>query len=297
MSLHFSAPENQTGEQGAASTLSDLTAAIGDPMAKAGDTASTGDLSLREAQERARKKSKKGKKGKKLARGPREFISAHPKSRDKNVKLPRQHQLAVKRVKALIAGKQPRPVKVNAATAKSGSRFPTDPEMDAARAWLEAEVDPSKPESTNALKVFREGERIIKARRRGAQQPRTASDEVIQRLQALIPVFRELPSGLQQHHTGQKTLERLRSDLIQKLGLPDNDDDLSEDTIRKDIEHLRPLIRLVQEGKMPPPGQPPRAEPSELTLLVMEAGRRAIALAEARRVLLEIIQRRFLRNG
>jgi hypothetical protein len=38
----------------------------------------------------------------------------------------------------------------------------------------------------------------------------------------------------------------------------------------------------VQERKMPPPGQrPSKAEPSEQTLLEMEAGRRAVAGAEA----------------
>ena len=117
---------------------------------------------------------------------------------DENVRLPRQVLLAVERAEALIAGRQTRPVEVNAASAKSGSasKFPTDAQMDAALAWLEANADPSDPDSTIALEIFREGERIIEARRRGAQKPRKASDAVTQRMEALLQAFRELPLKL-----------------------------------------------------------------------------------------------------
>ena len=41
---------------------------------------------------------------------------------DETVKLPRQVRLAVERAEDLIAGRQPRPVEVNAASAKRGVR-------------------------------------------------------------------------------------------------------------------------------------------------------------------------------
>ena len=58
--------------------------------------------------------SKKSKKPTKA-----EFIPADPGSPDENVKLPRQVRLAVERAEDLVAGKQPRPVENNAASAKA----------------------------------------------------------------------------------------------------------------------------------------------------------------------------------
>ena len=100
---------------------------------------------------------------------------------DETVKMPRQVRLAVERAEDLIAGRQPRPIGVPAASAPSGSASkPTDAQINAALAWLEANVDSSNPDSTVALEIFRQGERIIKARRRGAQKPRKASTLVTQ---------------------------------------------------------------------------------------------------------------------
>ena len=179
---------------------------------------------------------------------------------DETVKMPRQVRLAVERAEDLIAGRQPRPIGVPAASAPSGSASkPTDAQINAALAWLEANVNSSNPDSTVALEIFRQGERIIKARRRGAQKPRKASTLVTQRLEALFQAFRELPPKFRQHPTGVKTIERLRKATLQKLGLPDKDSVLSEDTIRQDIRQLRPLLRVVQEGRMPPPGLPSRS--------------------------------------
>ena len=173
---------------------------------------------------------------------------------DETVKLPRQVRLAAERAEDLIAGKQPRPVEVNAASAKSGSasKFPTDHQMDAARAWLEAKVDPSNPDSTIALEIFREGKRIIEARRRGAQKPRKTSKRAVRRVEFLLQAFKEFTPKFQKHPTGQQTVERLRKAVMQKLGVRA----LSEETVRRDIREIRSLIRLVQTGNMPPPGQP-----------------------------------------
>jgi hypothetical protein len=227
----------------------------------------------------------KGKKrrDKKPARGSREFIPADPDSPDPNVTLPLQVRLAVERAEALVTGRQPRPIEVDAASTKRGFPF-TDAQIAAVRAWLEAKADPADPVSVLALEMFRKEERTIKARRRGAaQQPRKVSDAVTRRLEALLQAFRELPSGLQKRPTGTKTVERLRNDLIKKLGLPDNDDDLSEETIRKHIiQDIRPLIWLVQTGKMPPPGQP---QPE-----VTERIRRQVKAEKARRTKLGILR-------
>ena len=117
---------------------------------------------------------------------------------DETVKLPRQVRLAVERAEDLIAGKQPRPVEVNAATAKRKNppEFSyTGPQMDAALAWLETKVDLSNPEfSTIAIELAREGAQVIKARRRGAQKP---SEAVTRRLEALFQAYWELPPDLQ----------------------------------------------------------------------------------------------------
>jgi len=193
---------------------------------------------------------------------------------DEKVKLPAQARLAIERVEDLIAGRQPRPVEVNAASAKSGSasKFPyTDAQMDAALSWLEANVDRSNPDSMIALEIFREGARVIKDRRRGAQK---RSEAVTRRLEALLQAFRELSPKFQQHPTGKKTIERLRDAVIKKRGLRA----LKEDTILKDIQQIPLLLRLVKEKIIPPPGQP-RSTPEleERTRLEQEGGRRTAA--------------------
>jgi hypothetical protein len=205
-----------------------------------------------------------------------EFIPADPDSPDENVRLPRQHRLAVDRVDDLYAGRQPRPVEVNAASAKSGSafKFPyTDAQIDAARARLEAQVDRSNPDGTIAVEIFREGERVVKARRRVAQKPRKTSAAAIQRQRVLIQAVMELPPGLRPLLTGQRTIEWLVKAIKEKLGLQ-----VSEDTVRHDIRLLRSFLRVVQDGKIPLPGQPRRTqEVEERTRLEQEGGRRTAA--------------------
>ena len=145
-------------------------------------------------------------------------------------------------LRTLLRGDNRGPLKSPAASAQSGSASkPTDAQIDAALTWLEANVDSSNPDSTVALEIFRQGERIIKARRRGAQKPRKASTLVTGRVEALFQAFRN--SRLSSSSTPQEqTVERLRKATLQKLGLPDKDSVLSEDTIRQDIRQLRPLL-------------------------------------------------------
>jgi hypothetical protein len=199
---------------------------------------------------------------------------------DKNIKLPRQVRLGIARAEALIAGRQPPPFEVT--SAKSEKALPyTDAQIDAVLAWLDlAKLDSSNPEfGIIAIELAREGARLTKAHRRGAQKPRKKSEAVKRRMEALFQAFWELPPKFQRYPTGQKTIERLRKAVIQKLSLPDNDDVLSEDTIIHCIRELRPLIRLVQKGKIPPPGQP-YSKPeklSEQTRREMERGREVSA--------------------
>jgi hypothetical protein len=175
---------------------------------------------------------------------------------NQDVKLPQQVRLALERIGDLIAGKQPQPVEVTRAKAEKSIPY-TDAQIDAVlERWDQGKLSVSDPEFGILVALAREGARHIKARRRGAQKPREKSEAVTRRGEALLQAFRELPPKGQRYPTGAKTIERLRKAVIQKLGLPDNDDGLSEDMIRQCIRELRPLIRLVQKGKMPPPGEP-----------------------------------------
>lgn len=127
--------------------------------------------------------------------------------------------------------------------------------------------------------LAREGARHIKARRRGARQPREKSGDVTRRLEALIQAFLKLPERLKKRPTGTTTIRSLRKSVIKKLGLPDGDDVISEDTIRQDIRQIRPLLRLIQKGIIPRIGGPKRQGLSAKTQQEIEEGRRAVARA------------------
>jgi hypothetical protein len=227
----------------------------------------------------------------------------HPRI-DETVKLPRQVRLAAARAEDLIAGKQPRLVEVKKASAKSGStpKIPyPDGQIDAVlERWDQGNLEVSDPDFGIIIELAREGARLTKAHRRGAQRHRKTSTAVTRRLEVLIQAFTELPPKFQQQPTGKMTIERLRKAIIRKQGLRDNDDVLSEDTIRQDIRQVRPLLRLVQKGIIPPAGKP--IGPSEKTRREMEAGRAAVARSAATKTSPEPAegppqtQRRFLRN-
>jgi hypothetical protein len=160
---------------------------------------------------------------------------------DEDVKLPHQVRLALKRIGDLIAGKQPEPVEVTSARDAKSITY-TDAQIDAVlERWDQGKLSVSDPEFGILLELAREGARLIKAHRRGAQKPRKKSEAVTPRMEALLQAFRELSPTFQRYPTGEKTIGRLRKATLQKLGLPDNDKNLSEDTIRQCIRELRPL--------------------------------------------------------
>src|SRR4051812_28039544 len=136
---------------------------------------------------------------------------------DKNVTLPRQikHEAAV--ANALATG-QPVPSKPKP-VARQG--FPhSDAEIDKGLQRLKA-LQTNDPELEVIRSLAEEGARHIKARRRGAQQPRENSYEVTRRMEAVLQSFREKSSKLQKYPTGEKTIAAVRQSVIQKLGVED----------------------------------------------------------------------------
>ena len=91
---------------------------------------------------------------------------------------------------------------------------------------------------------------------------------------------------------------RLLRAVVQKRGLSDKDETVTTETIRQDIRQLRPLLRLVQQGKMPKPDQRAQSRQlSEKTLQEMKAGRQAVAKAAADNAVSKTPGKmRFLRN-
>jgi hypothetical protein len=75
------------------------------------------------------------------------------------------------------------------------------------------------------------------------------------------------------------TLCALRERVLSILGLQDKDDVISEEIIKKDIAQVRPLLRLIERGVIPPPGTPivKNQAISEKTWQEIEAGKRALA--------------------
>jgi hypothetical protein len=71
------------------------------------------------------------------------------------------------------------------------------------------------------------------------------------------------------------TIERLREAVIQKLGLPNSDEALSEETVKNDIRQVRPILRSVQRAVIPSNGK--SKELFEKTRREMETGRAALA--------------------
>lgn len=91
----------------------------------------------------------------------------------------------------------------------------------------------------------------LKARQRAAPAVRINLTEHGDRLNALIQAYAELGPELQAKPIGKKIIERLRVIVIRKLGL--NDNDLPEETIRRDIRQVCPILKLVQKKIIPPP--------------------------------------------
>jgi len=179
-----------------------------------------------------------------------EFIPADPNSPDQNVKLPRQARVALERAEALVAGRPPRPVAVDAASL-------TNAQIDAVLARLDqGKLSVSDPDPGAVLALIREGARRIKADRQKAQTPKAqaaqkAKDAAIkQRLKLVIEAVIGLPPPppkQKRYLTGRPTIKRLARVVSKRLGgsMP-----VTEATIRHDIRELRPFLRAVQEGRI-----------------------------------------------
>ena len=187
------------------------------------------------------------------------------------------------KVQARLNAERARRAKRAKADAAKGKLPFTDAAMNEALA--RAEADARTSDDALVLAMAQEMRRVIKGRRRGAQKPRKPSDKVTQRIEATLRAFSKLSPKLQKRPLGSLTVERLLEDVKAEGYRTD------EDTLAKDIAKVRPLVRLIQRGKMPP-----GPVSSEQIRLEQEAGRRAVALAEARVALIKLIWRRFLGN-
>jgi hypothetical protein len=195
---------------------------------------------------------------------------------DENAKIPAQVSHAAAVANALATG-QPVPPKPKPETRRG---FPhSDAEIDNALEQLRAgALRPGSPGFGIVCDLAEEGARHIKSRRRGAQQPRENSDIVTRRLEAVLQAYRELSPKMRAHPRGGETISKLRQSVIKKLGLKDQDELISEDTLRQDVQQLGPIFRLVREGVVPPPGPKPVSQKlSKKTQQEMLAGRRTLA--------------------
>jgi hypothetical protein len=202
---------------------------------------------------------------------------------DENVKVPSQVKHAAAVANALVKG-QPVPPKPQP---KARLGFPhDDAEIDKALEQLRAGVLQFGGSEFGVIcDLAEEGARHIKSRRRGARKERENFESVTRRLEALLQAYRELPPRHQKHPTGVSTLRVLREAVIRKLGLTDNDDAFSEDSISKSMQAMRPIIRLIREGKIPasPGTKPAKRKLSEKTRQEMIAGKRALARHQTER--------------
>ncbi len=201
---------------------------------------------------------------------------------DKDVQLPRQVRHAAEVADALSKG-QPVPHTQPNRTRSKGTISYTDAQIDQALQRLDQGGDLKITDRyfETIIGLAREGAGLIKAHRRGAREQRKISNSVTRRQEALIQAFQELSPKRQKYPTGSQTIYALRRAVIQKLGLRDDDDVISEDTIKQDIRQVRPVIRLIQRGVIPPPGKPIRKGISEKTRQEMEEGKRAVTKATA----------------
>lgn len=197
------------------------------------------------------------------------------------VSVPDQVSHAAALANALASGKAYSPTETRGKTAAKVGFPYSDSQIDHALGRLDqGELQTTDPEFEIVKSLAVEGARLIKAHRRGARQPRKISDDVTRRLDALLEAVRELSPFRLKNLTGTETLRSLRASVIEKLGVKDRDKILSEDTIRSDIQLLRPLLRLVQKGLISAPGKPiVKAAMSDKTKEEMAAGRRAVARA------------------
>jgi hypothetical protein len=125
--------------------------------------------------------------------------------------------------------------------------------------WAQCRIDPKVKQPRQVKAALERAEALIAGRQprpvdvRGSRKLRKAratSAPAVQRVEALFQAFCELSPELQQHPTGGETVEALRQAVMQKMGYGA----LHDETVRQDIRAIRPLLRLVQKGRMPPFG-------------------------------------------
>jgi hypothetical protein len=174
---------------------------------------------------------------------------------DERVILPAQVRHGAAVSNALVSG-QPLPAKPKP---KARPGFPyTATNIDQALQRLRnGLLQTGDPEFKVICDLAEEGARHIEARRRGAGRPREKSDGVKRRIEAVLQAYRELSAKRQRHPTGTHTLQALRKSVIRQLGLDDDDNVISEDTIKHDLQELGQYPRLVREGIIPPLGPGP----------------------------------------
>jgi hypothetical protein len=194
---------------------------------------------------------------------------------DETVKPPDQVRLAAARAEDLIAGRSPPRAVAKRKRRSEPSISYSDAQIEQVlERWDQGTLNVTDPDFGIMVDLAREGARLTKAHRRGArEQTRKTSTKVRRRLVALIEAYCELSPKLRAHPTGIGTIERLRSAVIRRLGLPNNDNAVSEDTIRQNIRKIRPILRLIQDGVIPPSGKWRMQGPSEATRREIEAGR------------------------
>ena len=193
---------------------------------------------------------------------------------DKDVQLPHQVRRAAALADALVTGQPAVPIPTPKRTRSEPKIALTDAQIDEAlQRWDQGALKVTDSQFGTIIELAREGARLIKAHRRGARLPHKKSDSVTERLEALLQAYRELSPKRQKYPTGTMTLGQLRRSMIVKLGLRDDNKVISEDTIKKDIEQIRPLLKLVRKGIIPPPGKPIKKQEtiSEKTRQEMEA--------------------------
>ena len=166
---------------------------------------------------------------------------------DENVIAPPQVKHAAAVANALASG-QPLPTRP-----KPTLETLSDAEIEQVLQRLKPSAEISQPDFDLIRELAERGAQDIIAHRRGARKPRANSGAVTRRMEAELEAYRRLSK---------------------KRGL-----NVSEDTLRHDLQQMALLLRLVRKGIVPPAGPRPaiNAKLSKKTQREMVAGKRTLA--------------------
>ncbi len=126
----------------------------------------------------------------------------HP-GNDANVKLPDDVLHAAAVAEALISGSPVPPTPQSKQTGSRRIKYTVAQIDQVLQDWDKGALKPADPRFEIIIELAREGARHIKARRRGARQPRKKSDRVTRRLEALVQAYRGLSKKMQKTPTGE----------------------------------------------------------------------------------------------